>query len=220
MKTLFLLGTAREGSTRVKDKMLRPFAGTTLFEIYAAKLKALYESGGFAGWGVAIPRTDARLMAVAARMQVPIIAERPRSDPSPQPRNRELYYLDQRIESHIMWVNGCLPMMSVDTLARIVRKFESDPDIMEMETVVQRRNWFYALAGTPLNKHATSSQKTQVVYESAQAMHIFQRAYLLQTGKYFADDPTLFMVSPAEAVDIDEDQDFEVAEILYQRRNK
>ena len=220
MRSLFLLGTAREASTRVKDKMLRPFAGTTLFEIYIEKMKALWASGGFAGWGVAIPRSDARLLRIAEREQVPIIAERPRIDPSPQLRNRELYYLAERTETHVMWVNGCLPMVTVDTLAGMVRKFESETEIMEVEAVYPRRNWFYGDNGKPLNKHATSTQRTGVVYESVQCAHIFMRDYLLKTGKYFENTPTLYMVKPEEAVDIDEDQDFEVAEILYRRNNE
>ena len=218
MRTIFLLGTARESSTRLKDKMLRPFAGTNLFELYLEKLRALHTAGGFAGWGVAIPRTDARLQRIAEREQVPVISERPRIDPSPQPRNRELYYLAERIETHVMWVNACLPLVKVDTLAGMARKFEDNPDIQEMEAVTQRRNWFYSDTGKPLNKHATSTQRTQVVYESVQCAHIFMRTHLLRTGQYFDGDPSLWMVDPSEAVDIDEEQDFEFAETLYRRQ--
>lgn len=218
MRTIFLLGTARESSTRLKDKMLRPFAGTTLFEIYLEKLKALYASGGFAGWGVAIPRGDARLLRIAEREQVPVISERPRIDPSPQPRNRELYYLRDRDETHVMWVNACLPMVSVDTLAGMVRKFEADPDTQEMEPVVLRKNWFYGLDGKPLNHHATSTQKTEGIYESSQAAHIFMRGYLLRTGRYFDEDPALYEVEADEVVDIDYEHEFVYAEAEYLRR--
>jgi CMP-N-acetylneuraminic acid synthetase len=217
MRSLFLLGTAREGSTRVKDKMLRPFADTTLFEIYLEKMRSLYASGGFSDWGIAVPRLDARLLRIAHREGVPIIRERSRTDPSPQPRNRELYYLADRMETHVMWVNACLPMMSVNTLAGMVRAFESDPDIMEVEPVVRRKNWFYGSNGKPLNHHATSTQQTEVVHESSQAAHIFMRKHLLRTGQYFEGTPTLYVVKPEEAIDIDEEQDFEFAEWVWRR---
>jgi CMP-N-acetylneuraminic acid synthetase len=218
MRNIFLLGTARESSTRLKDKMLRPFADTTLFELYLEKLTALYASGGFAAWGVAIPRDDARLLKVAEREQVPIIVERPRIDPSPQPRNRELYYLADRNETHVMWVNACLPMVSVGELAGMVRKFESDLDIMQMEPVVLRKNWFYAMGGWPLNKHATSTQKTEGIYESSQAAHIFMRSHLLTTGQYFDETPTLYRMEPEDVIDIDYEHEFNFAQAEYLRR--
>jgi CMP-N-acetylneuraminic acid synthetase len=181
------------------------------------KLDALHAAGGFAGWGVAIPRTDTRLLRLAERAQVPVISERPRIDPSPQPRNRELYYLSERVETHVMWVNACLPLVSVETLAGMVRKFEDEHNIHEMEAVTPRKNWFYSDTGKPLNRHATSTQRTQTVYESVQCAHIFMRTHLLRTGQYFDEDPSLWMVDPSEAVDIDEESDFEFAEALYRR---
>ena len=218
MRTIFLLGTAREASTRLKDKMLRPFAGTTLFELYLKKMKELYASGGFAGWGVAIPRDDTRLLRVAEREQVPVISERPRIDPSPQPRNRELYYLADKAVTHVMWINACLPMVSVDALAGMVRKFESDPDIMQMEPVVMRKNWFYAMGGWPLNRHATSTQKTEGIYESSQAAHIFMRMHLLKTGQYFDESPALYRMEPEDVIDIDYEHEFNFAEAEFLRR--
>ena len=218
MRSIFLLGTARESSTRLKDKMLLPFAGTTLFEIYLEKMKALYASGGFAGWGVAIPRGDARLQRIAEREQVPVISERPRIDPSPQPRNRELYYLAERIETHVMWINACLPMVSVDALAGMVRDFEADPNIMEMEPVVERKNWFFRKGGWAVNHHATSTQKTEALYESSQAAHIFMRAHMMKTGQYFSGTPHLYMVDAKDVMDIDYEYEFDRAEAEYKRR--
>jgi len=218
MVKMFLLGTAREGSTRLKDKMLRPFAGTTLFNIYLGKMKALWSSGLFAGWGVAIPRGDARLLGVVEREQVPVILERPRIDPSPQPRNQELYYLAERAESHVMWINACLPLLPASTLEKMARKFLSDGDYNCMEPVILRKNWFYHLNGKPANKHATSTQMTEGMYESSQAAHIFEREYLLRTGQYFKEAPSLWVVEPEDCADIDYEYEFRFAEAEYIRR--
>ena len=38
-KSLLLLGYAREGSTRIKDKMIIPFGNTTLFDLYMSKFE-------------------------------------------------------------------------------------------------------------------------------------------------------------------------------------
>lgn len=231
MRKVFLLGTAREASTRLREKMIRPFGDTSLFEIYVRKLKSLARSPFVGSWGVAIPTTDNRLRALAKEYGAPVIEECPRPDPSPLPRNRELYYLQDRSETHVMWVNGCLPLLGVISLHAALKFFSETPHVQALEPVCIEYNYFWEL-GTwlPLNRHTTASQTMEPVLASTQAFHIFERKVMVEEGVYWPamarpcvrgqgyDGPYLWrMHDRNEAIDIDYEEDFAYAEVIWNR---
>lgn len=215
MRKLFLLGTAREASTRLRKKMVRPFAGTTLFDIYMKKFEVLKDCKLFCGIGMAVPTSDKELWVIAAKYDVPMIEEIPRENPAPIARNKELYYLKDIDATHIMWVNGCLPMLKVHTICDLAWEFLANHHYQSLEPVLSRKQHFWKLAtGEPLNQHATSLQHTEAVGESCQALHIFNREVMIRTSRYFEggkqNDPFIRIVQENRQVhDIDTAEQFQ-----------
>ena len=109
---LLLLGTAREKSSRVPDKMTRPFAGSSLYEIYLMKFETITSGEHpFDNIGMAINRNDKILWAMSENTEVPIIERNDESVIGLRRRSEELHFLTDMAEDYVMWVNGCLPFL-------------------------------------------------------------------------------------------------------------
>jgi len=63
MREMILLGMAREESTRIKDKMTRPFGDTTLFDIHLSFLTTIasMEGSPFTKVVLALNKNDKKL---------------------------------------------------------------------------------------------------------------------------------------------------------------
>src|SRR3990170_2088376 len=102
---LFLLGTAREGSTRVKDKMTKPFGNSSLYEIYLKKMEELLGEGIFSGVGMAINKNDKTLWARSQNTSVPLIERSDESVKGLRARSEELHFLKDVEADYILWLN-------------------------------------------------------------------------------------------------------------------
>jgi CMP-N-acetylneuraminic acid synthetase len=203
--------------------MLRPFAGSSLFDIHLKKLAELYDGGLFCGWGMGIPQDDTRLIEKARQAGIPVLIQTQATGSEPGKRSEELHFLEGVDATHIMWVNACLPLQHVDTLNRAVETFHDRDYLDSIEPVVPRYNWYWGRNSHPLNKHATSSQKTGYILESTQGFHIFSREYMLEHSHYWNPDDTtgrslMQVFVDDDWLDIDTQQQFELVEIIYNRR--
>ena len=222
-QSILLLGTAREQSTRVADKMLRPFAGTTLFDIYLHRLARLWASGFFSSYGVAVARSDERLWTCAEASQVPII-ERDEQSAAPeiQPRGRELHFLDRFRETHVCYVNACMPMFPDNAILDMVWEFGRDDAV---SATMRRRvqDWFYEEDGTPINNpdpRCLASQGCPPLLRAVHAANIYPRERMLRqnTRWFLVDrDPIVHDVDLPywQMMDVDDEDDLEACEREY-----
>ncbi len=223
MRRILLLGTAKQSSTRMPDKLTRPFGDTTLMELYVEKFRALQASEQFSEAVMAIPTTDTDLRLIAAGL--PIYNERPRDRRCTSPRNEQLYYLKEYRSEYVLWLNACLPFLKVETVLEAVRRFQADGTIRSLTTVREAHNWFWTIYGKhPVNNVDSRCCSTRVctpLYESTHAFHIFNRELMIQEGAYWMfshSDPYLWEVrDPYECMDIHSGLDFLVAEAHYKR---
>jgi len=222
-QTMLLLGTAREGSTRVTDKMLRPFAGTTLFDIYLDRLERLWLSGFFRNWGVAVTRSDERLWAKAMDSSVPVIERDAQSASSEiQPRGRELHFLGRFYESHVCYVNACMPMFPDGDILSMVREF-SCGDAVSITMRRAEHDWFYTEDGAPINNpdpHCLASQGCPPLLRAVHAANIYPRERMLsQNVRWMLEenDPVVHVADLTywELMDVDTEDDFEACEREY-----
>jgi CMP-N-acetylneuraminic acid synthetase len=225
---LFLLGTAREGSTRVKKKMVRPFVDTSLHAIQLKKFEELMDDDIFCGVGMAIHKGDETLWEMSKNSRVPVIERNNESVTGLIPRSKELHFLKDIDADYIMWVNGCLPFLNVQTLRDAANMFiKNSPDFKSMTSVKTKLNWYWdsetkkAINNTdPKN---VSTQKSPPLFETAHAFHIFNRKHLLENDSYWnlkENDPYLHVIEDElECQDIDSELDFKVSETLWNLKN-
>jgi hypothetical protein len=231
-KSLLLLGTARLSSSRLRGKMLCPFAGTTLLDIHLSTLREAWATGAFSSWGIALCRGEDgadEMVRAAEEWGVPVIDRSLDSVSGLRLRSEELHFLARFGESHVIWVNGCLPMLKARTLYEAAMLFKALPDVQSMTTVSVAHNWFWRLDGMAVNNldpMCVSTQGCDPLAETGHGFHIFGREWMLRWNSYWGfrggdgvrhhDDPMLFRVGdPRELVDVDDEWGFRKAEVLW-----
>lgn len=226
---LFLLGTSREGSTRLAKKMVRPFADTSLHEIQLEKFEELMEEDIFSGVGMAINKNDKTLWEMTKKSKVPIIERSDESVTGLRRRSEELHFLQEIDADYIMWVNGCLPFLKTKTIKAAAEYFiKNHPRLKSMTSVKEKYNWYWDSATkraiNNLNPKNVSTQKSPPLLETVHAFHIFSRKHLLENDSYWnleTDDPYLYtMDDEVECLDIDNKIDFEVCTTVWNLKKK
>lgn len=88
-------------------------------------------------------------------------------------------------------------------------------------SVTPARSRFYYEDGTPVNHkpdHLVKTQELTPLYEENSCIYLFTRESFSIHGRRTGKNPVMFPLDPAEAVDIDEPHDFELAECLMRKR--
>ena len=216
-KRILLLGTAREASTRCADKMMRSFAGTTLFHVYAEHMRRLNNVGIFSSWGMAVAKCDERLWSAADDAPVPVIERDAQSVSSQiQPRGRELHFLDKYDEEYVLWYNGCLPFFPLKWIRVAIENFLGDDKARSVAPVVEHNNWFWWPNGLAINNRdpeCLSTQGAPRVFASVHAFFIYDRKRMLAENLRWAgrpNDPQFLRIPNIgdALLDVDTEEDF------------
>lgn len=211
-----LLGIAHEKSSRLPDKHLRPFCGTTLFDIYLDKLVGLSKTGVFGDVRLALWPGDARLMA-RARGKIPIIERSFESAHAHNDLKTQFSFLEKLDCGWVVWPNCCAPFLAADTI-RAIGALIGGRHAEGTTTAIEDRNWYFDLSGKPVNKHAASTQETEPLLKATYNVHAFRKDVLLRTGFYWEGVPRLWCLrDKRETLDIDYETEFLVAEQLWDK---
>lgn len=222
MKSVSVVTNARIQSTRIPQKMIRPFAGTTLLDIALEKLNRMdFFENRFLGVA------EEELAARAARYpNVSVLRRKPESvAPGVHSQIKTFaHYLD--VPSDFVFVfNPCLPFVSVDTIRKAFDYFQAT-DHPSYTACVPTRDWIFDAGGNSLtNKDPrfASTMAGAVFYKGAHAFHIINRERFRKKEyhwSYTPNDPHLVEIPKTEHVDIDDPLDFEFAEFLYRRKKR
>lgn len=206
-------------SRRCPGKMLRPFAGSTLLDICLGKVSELAWPKAYFG------AHEEELLARAKDYPGLTVYRRSRASAEEDSDPRAIFEILEVIEEpYVMWVNPCVPLLTVETMRAGLRRFMAidRPALTSVKRVV---GWFYAADGRPLNRMAgnVDTTRSEPVLQVAHAFHIYDRARMLRTGRPWTNgpgDPDLFAIPEEEAHDIDTEEEFETVECLYRIRRQ
>jgi len=211
------LGNARLGSTRCPGKMLRPFAGTTLTEIAVRRLARTTQFDG-----VYFAAYEEELKDIVRKYpEVTLIERSEASALASEPITLVHEYLREIDCDYVMWVNSCHALLLPETLDEAVRFFRTHPEIRSMTAVTKTRNWFYTMDGRPVNNpdpRIVNTMLTPAMWEVRHAFHLFRKEHFFLTASYWNNrpmDPYLYEIDPLEALDVDTELDFLIAEQVY-----
>ena len=222
MKPISVIINARLQSSRMKDKMIRPYCGTDLLEIALEKLNKLdfFEHRFFAV-------AENELAAKADKYQNVEVLKRKDESVAPGPHHPLVTFEHySRIPTEYFFVvNSCAAFLSVETIRKAFDIFQ-ETNFRSYIAVEETRDWIFSSDGEALtHKDAGGYQNTSdgVVFKRAtHAFYIANRDYFKENdGKLWTltkDDPFLVSMPADEAIDVDTDIDFMVSECLY--RNK
>lgn len=224
MRDILLMGAARERSTRIKNKIMRTFGYTTLFELYLRKLETINkDKNPFNNVILALNKEDKKLCELAKKYNVKV-QERNSFSVGKATMPKDIYhFLENYDDDYVMWINACFPFLKIETVIKAANYFVKHNEINSLHCVKKRQNWFWnPKTNRPFNLEKTSDATTQQslpVYESVHCFHIHNIKDLLEKNIYWSfkkNDPYLYSVEETvECIDIDNPFEFELAEVLW-----
>jgi CMP-N-acetylneuraminic acid synthetase len=128
---------------------------------------------------------------------------------------------------HVLQTHATNPLLTAATLNSAIEKYFASLDEYDsLFTVTPRQCRFYTGDGRPVNHNPEEllrTQDLQPLYEENSCLYLFSPRSFRENGeRRIGGRPVLFPMSRLEAVDIDEEEDFLLAEALarvYRNRN-
>ena len=207
----------REGSQRVKNKNLKPFANTTLLDIKIETLKKVQ------GIDEIIVSSDSDEMLSIAKIHGVGTHKRDEHFASNEVNNSDfMQNLSTIVDGgHIMYAPCTSPLLSSETITEIVTKYKEN-NLRNIVTVTPQKHHMW-LDGKPLNYNpsdAPNSQDLPNIYSVNYGCCILSKKDLYKCKNVVTDEPTFYITDEIESMDIDTEFDFMVAEYVYRNLNE
>jgi CMP-N-acetylneuraminic acid synthetase len=211
----------KENSDRLPNKNIKLFAGKPL---YHCIIKCLMKSEHIEK---IVINTDSNHIAKDAQRHFESIQiiSRPEEIQGDFVSMNEIiaYDLDRIDGEHFLQTHSTNPLLRLTTIDKAVEvyfnnlnKFDSVFSVTRMHTRL------YSADGKPVNHNPQQLLRTQdlpPVFEENSNFYIFSKTSFFNAGKNrIGLKPQLFEINKLEAIDINDQEDFELAEVLYAKR--
>jgi len=222
MTSIAALVPMRHHSQRVPGKNYRLLAGKPLYQHIIETLLAVPEITTI------VVDTDSEPIMAGLRASFPrvMIVERPeqlRADAIPM--NEILTYDTAQVAAdYYLQTHSTNPLLKAESLSSGIQAFLTQApvyDSMFSVTRLQTRLWDGLTRAINHNPAILlQTQDLPPVYEENSCFYLFTRANLLAKRNRLGERPLMFEISRHEAVDIDEEFDFQMADIMMRARRE
>lgn len=220
MPTIAALVPMRHHSQRVPGKNYRPLAGKPLYQHIIETLIAVPEINAI------MVDTDSEPVMDGLRANFPQvkIIQRPENLRAPEiPMNEILAYDTAQVEADFyIQTHSTNPLLKAETISAAINGFLSKyPAFDSMFSVTRLQTRLWDSLTRPINHNPAILLQTQdlpPVYEENSCFYLFTRQNLLARRNRLGERPLMVEIPRLEAVDIDEEADFETADLLMRRR--
>jgi CMP-N-acetylneuraminic acid synthetase len=219
MPTIIALIPMRHQSERVPGKNYRFLAGKPLFYHIVETLLAVPEISRI------VIDTDSPVVMEKAQQFFPdvLLLERPEHLRAGDiPMNEVLLYDTTQVPGDFyLQTHSTNPLLKPETVSQAVQKFLTlypTYDSLFSVTRLQARLWDQL--GRAINHHPEILLRTQdlpPVFEENSCLYLFTRQTLLDRRNRLGYRPFLFEMDAREALDIDEELDFQIADFVKKR---
>ena len=211
MKTVAMIPVKRQ-SRRVHLKNFRPFAGKPLYRHFLEKMIDMPFDGIYVD-------TDSEIVAeYTISMGWDVIERLPELAADTANGNDLLMYEASQVEADIyfqMFVTA--PLLEPSTIRKAYEVMTTELEYDSLFTAVRIFSWFW-YNDRPINydpKVLPRSQDAAPVIRETTGLYAIRREALLQEKCRIGRSPYMLFVSEVEAIDIDTEFDFQLAEFLY-----
>lgn len=207
---------ARSGSVRVLNKNIRPFAGSTLLEV---KLAQLLQIKGLSG--IVVNSNDDEILSIASKYKVETV-KRDQKYASNEVSMSDVYVnMAENFNGDVvMYSNVTNPLFESVSIENMINIYKDGGDFDSVNSVHAIKEFMW-LDGKPVNydpKNQPRSQDLPNIHAINFAVSLISRENMIKLRNVVGMKPFLYEVSQTEAVDIDNQIDFDIAEILYKRK--
>jgi CMP-N-acetylneuraminic acid synthetase len=220
IKDIAFIVQSRLNSERVPRKMLRPFAGTTLFELVLDKL---IESEVIPNSNIYASVHEEELRDIASKKDVRIY-HRSYESANNDSDIRTIYEWHKYLpHKYVVLISGCNPLLKVETIDNFVKQFVFQKE-ENLFGVVKKHTYYWNMEGAlttpwPAGQTVMNTKAVEPTYEAAHCLYASRRDLIAeQMFMGVFEEPggiKLFDVPELEAFDIDMPWQFKVAEKLY-----
>lgn len=211
---------ARLASERVPEKMVRPFANSTLLDILFAKLSHLKS----------LPREQIYISAydepikVIARNHNLRVYDRSEASALEEKSLPLIFEWHDQLPvqyKYVVMISACNPLLKVETIDEFIESFIESPEEGGF-AVIPKKTYYWDQSGTPITDWGGSpvmnTKYAETVYEAAHCLYASELA-LIERNLWMCDTLPprleLFAMDELETFDIDEEWQFRVGELLY-----
>lgn len=210
----------REISERVPGKNYRSFAGRPLFHAVLSTLGICQEVSRV------VVDTDSDFIAsdIATNFPEVQVLSRPEHLRAGTVSMNEvlLHDIEHAAADLYLQTHSTNPLLQPQTIDRAIRTLrENSHSHDSLFSVTRIKSRFWNPEGRPLNHDPDQLVRTQdlpAMFEENSCIYLFDGATLRRRKNRLGERPLMFEIPATEAWDIDEEHDFEVAEIMYLRR--
>lgn len=129
--------------------------------------------------------------------------------------------MEQLPGEHFLQTHATNPLLTVDSISRgIAQYFRHLHKYDSLFSVTRHQSRFYHADGTPVNHNPAELLRTQdlpPLYEENSCLYLFSKSSFQAATARIGKRPQLFELSPLEAMDIDTEEDFLLAEARYRQ---
>ena len=210
----------RHSSERVPGKNYRLLAGKPLYAHVIESLLACPEISGV------VVDTDSPVIMQGLRESYPrvTVLERPENLRDGMiPMNEILLHDTAQVEAdYYLQTHSTNPLLRSETISQAVQAFLSQREQYDsLFSVTRLQTRLYWQDGSAVNHNPVELLRTQdlpPIFEENSCIYLFTREKLAARNHRLGDAPLMFEIDAAEAWDIDEELDFQIADFLMQQR--
>ena len=212
---------ARLNSERVPKKMIRPFAGSTLVDIFCEKIK---NSKTIKKENFYLSVYEKELLNIANKHGIQTFHRSEKSANSEGTPLGEMYEWWNKIPfKYAILINACAPMLKIETIDEFVKSY-CDSDSDGMFGVIEKKNYFWnkekeMITPWPESQACMNTKMVGVTYEAAHCLYA-GRLDKIGSGIWMGDfkkpgEIELFPMKEEEVLDIDYEWEFNAYEAVY-----
>lgn len=206
----------RAGSQRVKNKNIRPFAGSSLLEVKIEQLKRVdcFDD-------IVVNSDDDHMLEVAKEMGC-LTIKRDSMYASNTVSMSDVYkYMAEKMDcDDIAYINVTNPLLKDETLIKAIEdyyKFNHKFDSLNSAHLIKE---FMFKDGLPINYDLRNQPRSQDLPDISAlnfAINIIKKEKMIECKNVVGYKPYIYLIDEIEATDIDNQIDFDFAEFCFKR---
>lgn len=210
------LVAVRSGSVRVKNKNIRPFAGSTLLEIKLNQLNRISCLDG-----IVVNSNDDEMLSIAKNMGCETV-------------KRDPYYASNEVSMSdvyknmaencncdtIAYINVTNPLLKDETIVKAIQAYHNLQGQYDSLNSAHLLKEFMFRDNLPINydlRCQPRSQDLPDIYALNFAISIISRKNMIECKNVVGCHPKIYGIDEVEATDIDNPIDFEFAEFVFEK---
>lgn len=214
-KIIKALIAVRSGSVRVKNKNIKPFAGSSLLEL---KIKQLQNVKNLDG--VIVNSNSDEMLDIAKKAGAEVVKREEYYATSEASPNELYVNIAENFNADIMvFANATNPLISTKTVEESIELYKNLRNYDSVNTVNYVKEFLW-LDGKAINYNPDNKPRSQDlpdIMSINHAVNVIDKNLMIERRDIFGYKPYLKVIDKVEAIDIDDEVDFEFAEFLYKK---